>query len=699
MFKAWLKKHKKGVGIFGIVGSFSLVFYIFVLLSFGAVITIILTAAQEADKDKVVGGDAPQAYKGQYFNLLHEQLVSMNFSKIPDDAALDVPQDTFTVSGWTLKDYMSAYMLACEICARGEINPNLESPDIYPEDLLGSWMMETHMAKGADAEGFEGTYCKWIECTNSFGFMGPFQQTPTWYNLSEGKDTDFKGALYVSWMENPDLDPETRAVFGTPYMLKNGQGVYINAGSYQSLKDGGKKAFNMTATAESLHNSIKVGMLGESSTQQRPYANYLPDAMYTLALHLRLGLDGRTANLNVSEKNAYGNAKVINLMPNASDSDVMSVRKALVKDVFSSNYDYLTVGPSYDSTGTVALTYLSAAVTEGIGFYPVDKLPASTVRTYLNAGTASVYQILFGTGVKSTSDESLVLGATDGVVYALENCGTQPGSLVTRARVSATRQSKSAIKSQIFYGFSTAQAGRFVSKSFEAICTQAVTHEEWKYKDASEIPGNSQGTGDTATGNTLVCSGNQYCACKVNGVNFGKAIRPGYSISVEAPNEGVLCPAQQYPIEFGSVKAGLTYSGHGNCVDFPARTLKLPSHSPVHAAADGVVVIISANNENTRKTDQKSLRAFGNFVGIRSQQGVHLYLHMSSFAHVYPGMHVKAGDVIGYMGNTGNSTAEHLHFEASANLRVSFGTTLTASKYSNYPISSVFPGLTIIGGE
>jgi len=75
-----------------------------------------------------------------------------------------------------------------------------------------------------------------------------------------------------------------------------------------------------------------------------------------------------------------------------------------------------------------------------------------------------------------------------------------------------------------------------------------------------------------------------------------------------------------------------------------------PAGTPVHAVEGGVVKIVQEWNLH------------GRTVGIDHGQGLEsIYLHMSGFA-VAEGATVQKGDVIGYVGSTGRSTAPHLHW-------------------------------------
>jgi murein DD-endopeptidase MepM/ murein hydrolase activator NlpD len=76
---------------------------------------------------------------------------------------------------------------------------------------------------------------------------------------------------------------------------------------------------------------------------------------------------------------------------------------------------------------------------------------------------------------------------------------------------------------------------------------------------------------------------------------------------------------------------------------------------PIRAVADGVARVVQMFNIH------------GGTVGLDHGQGLSsIYLHMSKFA-VEEGATVKKGDVIGYVGSTGRSTAPHLHWSLYAN--------------------------------
>ncbi len=78
-----------------------------------------------------------------------------------------------------------------------------------------------------------------------------------------------------------------------------------------------------------------------------------------------------------------------------------------------------------------------------------------------------------------------------------------------------------------------------------------------------------------------------------------------------------------------------------------------PVGSPVFAAFDGKIAFAGDGHD------------YGNVIKISHPGGRETrYAHLSRFADkTKPGVEVKAGDVIGYVGTTGLSTGPHLHFE------------------------------------
>ncbi len=77
-----------------------------------------------------------------------------------------------------------------------------------------------------------------------------------------------------------------------------------------------------------------------------------------------------------------------------------------------------------------------------------------------------------------------------------------------------------------------------------------------------------------------------------------------------------------------------------------------PTGTEIYATGDGVVTIVQA-----------STIGYGKHVKVDHGFGyLTVYAHMDKF-NVKQGQKVKRGDVIGFVGNTGKSTAPHLHYE------------------------------------
>ena len=92
--------------------------------------------------------------------------------------------------------------------------------------------------------------------------------------------------------------------------------------------------------------------------------------------------------------------------------------------------------------------------------------------------------------------------------------------------------------------------------------------------------------------------------------------------------------------------------GHDG-IDLRTRFSDTPlAHRYVSAAADGVVEV--------ERADKKG---YGWHIRVRHPDGaLTIYAHLSKF-YVAQGQHVKAQQVLGLSGNTGDSTGAHLHFE------------------------------------
>lgn len=120
--------------------------------------------------------------------------------------------------------------------------------------------------------------------------------------------------------------------------------------------------------------------------------------------------------------------------------------------------------------------------------------------------------------------------------------------------------------------------------------------------------------------------------------------------AAEAARKERLRPKFALPVEQKGLSAyygqsGINWMSTHSGIDFP-----VSYGTPVMAVADGVI-----------RTQWNS--AYGNMVVLTAKDGTEVwYCHLSTYK-IPSGTAVKAGDVIAFSGNSGNSTGPHLHLE------------------------------------
>lgn len=105
--------------------------------------------------------------------------------------------------------------------------------------------------------------------------------------------------------------------------------------------------------------------------------------------------------------------------------------------------------------------------------------------------------------------------------------------------------------------------------------------------------------------------------------------------------------------QFGNRKHPIQgYTKMHRGVDFSA-----PVGTPIYSAGDGII------------TEMGWKAGYGKFIQVKHSSTLSTaYAHASSFAKgVKPGSKIKQGQVIAYVGTTGNSTGPHLHYEVRIN--------------------------------
>ncbi len=117
-----------------------------------------------------------------------------------------------------------------------------------------------------------------------------------------------------------------------------------------------------------------------------------------------------------------------------------------------------------------------------------------------------------------------------------------------------------------------------------------------------------------------------------------------------------------WPVGGNGGKKGYGYAAPGY-TSHRGLDIIAPYGTPIFAAESGVITQINVGGWGG---------GWGTYVVIRHSNGVSTrYAHCSSIANIYIGQTVTAGQLIAYVGSTGDSSGNHLHFEVMVgNVRV-----------------------------
>ena len=182
----------------------------------------------------------------------------------------------------------------------------------------------------------------------------------------------------------------------------------------------------------------------------------------------------------------------------------------------------------------------------------------------------------------------------------------------------------------------TATAGQHPSRVPEPVPSRAAAHSPLASPSASPAPAAPTAAAPAKT-----------AAPAKRASRATRASRPARSWV--APMRGSVSSGFGY--RWGSMHAGLDLvngSGGG---------------SPVFAAAAGTVKEARCTSPDCSHRGGLSMPGYGNKVDIAHPGGVMTrYGHLVKFV-VSPGQRVKAGELVGFEGATGNVTGPHLHFE------------------------------------
>lgn len=150
-------------------------------------------------------------------------------------------------------------------------------------------------------------------------------------------------------------------------------------------------------------------------------------------------------------------------------------------------------------------------------------------------------------------------------------------------------------------------------------------------------------------------------------LNRKKGLKIGYSIRYNHGNhiQKTYDMEYAYHLPFKKEASFTVTQGYNGTISHSgdyALDFKMPIGTEIHAARDGIVVLVE-NGFNKTCTSADCAK-FNNYILVHHSDGTFAeYTHIKkNGSKVQPGDQIQLGQLIGYSGNVGWSTGPHLHF-------------------------------------
>lgn len=646
-------------------------------------------------------------YAGIYYSEAHMMADKIDLTQLPPAEKLDIPEELYSgkVNAQDEVDLggeIRTYKLICEILSELDINPSDSDVFIRPYHVYGSWFGEIQYSKKQGGGRFNPDFDKVVNPGNG-DYLGPFSMDQRYYTQKKVEQFMPRMYAYISSSENKDVQDNQRALRISKEELTsdiiNDEWVGINNGSL-TLEQSGKAEY-VSRFKESLR----------FEEEDRPNPEYLPDAVFTYCRKLRTNYQGRNNyTLNSDDVIRWDDfdktyAKYVTRGGDyKSDLYFLGSVYKNSSELKPHQYDFEAGYPSKANSYVNAMPYLYMEMIEQYGSLDINEIGLFNGWREKNTSVQKFFGTRFVTPMYSAKIES-----KDNLISRLDSADTKvfEKNSVRKLMVNVHKYAcskgpggNSELEWSLYYPLRCITNGKMIQSGVESMIKQV-----YDIQLANGVIGgenqsggfDSNGDGeitDDEKGNGEIIGGNLGMLFDDDIINPEELRRRARLTPGERPsgkidrdsglgsisNDRLIFPILipkgcKYRVshgywcgksdnDFSYYDCAKWHSGYGQhqSIDFNFRQYNKkskemePATSDVLAVADGVVVSRTSDGPyGTRVVLTHSvdgLKYYSNYAHMKK----------GSTSHLSVGDRVQAGEVIGHIGSTGNSSGNHLHF-------------------------------------